>query len=69
MILTSLWGAIMEIVYLVGAVVGIWCVWDLFAKKRLDLVWKILLAILILVTSWIGLLVYLLFVRDRIPNK
>jgi hypothetical protein len=69
MILASLFSAIMEIVYLVGAIIGIWCVYDLLVKKRLDLAWKIVIAILILLTSWIGLVVYLLFVRNAIPNK
>lgn len=69
MILASLWGAIMEVVYFVGAIAGLWCIWDLFTKKKLDTVWKIVVAILILVTSWIGLVVYLLFVRNQIPNK
>lgn len=59
----------MEIVYFVGALIAIWCVYDLFTKKKLETAWKIVIAILILITSWIGLLIYLLFVRDRIPNK
>jgi hypothetical protein len=69
MILASLLGSIMEIVYIVGAIIGIWCVFDLFVKKNIDLPWKIVIAILILITSWIGLVIYLLFVRNQIPNK
>lgn len=69
MFLASLWGAIMEVFYFIGALVGIWCVYDLFAHKNLEIIWKIVIAILILVTSWVGLAVYLLFVRGRIPNK
>jgi hypothetical protein len=59
----------MQIVYFVGAIIGLWCVFDLFVKKKLDIAWKFVIAILILITSWIGLVIYLLLVRNAIPNK
>ena len=69
MILTSLLDAIMEVVYFIGALIGIWCVYDLFANKNIQPIWRGVIALLVLVTSWIGLAVYLIFVRPRIPNK
>lgn len=57
----------MEIVYLLGALCGIYFIWELFTEKTsLSLVWRIVIAVLILCTSWVGLAVYYFFVRDRI---
>lgn len=66
-LMTSLAGAIMQIVYLAGAICGIYFIWELFAvKTSISLIWKIVLAVLILCTSWIGLAVYYFLIRDRI---
>jgi len=54
------------ILYIVGIVASIWCVIDIFKKPKLDLLWKIVLTIAVLATSWIGLLVYYLLIRNRI---
>lgn len=54
------------IVYVVGLIAAIWCVIDIFKKPKLDLLWKIVLAIAVLAFSWIGLLVYYFLIRDRI---
>ena len=57
----------MEIVYLLGALCGIYFIWELFTEKTsLSLAWRIVIAVLILCTSWVGLAVYYFFVRDRI---
>lgn len=54
------------IVYIVGLIAAIWCVLDIFKKPKLNLLWKIVLAIAVLAFSWIGLLVYYFLIRDRI---
>jgi len=54
------------IIYIVGIVFAIWCVLDIFKHKKLGLLWKIVLAIAVLATSWIGLLVYYFIIRNRI---
>jgi hypothetical protein len=54
------------IIYILGIIVAIWCVLDIFKKPKLDLIIKILLAIAVLATSWIGFLVYYFLIRNRI---
>lgn len=54
------------IVYIVGLIAAIWCVIDIFKKPKLNILWKLVLAIAVLAFSWIGLLVYYFFIRDRI---
>ena len=55
-----------KIIYILGIVIAIWCVLDIFKKPKLDLIIKILLAIAVLATSWIGFLVYYFLIRNRI---
>lgn len=55
-----------RIVYLVGVILSIWCVFDLFKNKTIHVVWKIIISILILSTSFIGLLVYYFILRNLI---
>ena len=57
---------IAKIVYIVGLIAAIWCVIDIFKKPKLSLLWKVVLSIAVLATSWIGLVVYYFLVRDRI---
>ena len=54
------------IVYVVGLIAAIWCVIDIFKKAKINLLFKVLLAIAVLAFSWIGLLVYYFLIRDRI---
>lgn len=55
------------ILYVVGLVACIWCLYDLFTtKKETTVLVKILVAILILCTSWIGLAVYYFFLRKSL---
>lgn len=56
-----------SLVYIVGVVLSIIAVLDIF-KKPISLVGKIICAVLVLATSWIGLAVYFLFARDRITS-
>lgn len=55
------------LVYIVGVVLSIIAVLDIF-KKPISLVGKIICAVLVLATSWIGLAVYFLFARDRLTT-
>lgn len=55
-----------KIVYLVGLIAAIWCVIDIFKHNKLNILWKIVLAIAVLAFSWIGLLVYYFLIRDKI---
>ena len=57
---------IAKLVYIVGIIAAIWCVLDIFKKPNLSLLWKIVLTIAVLATSWIGFLVYYFLVRNKI---
>ena len=53
------------IIWLIGTVLAIMAVLDVF-KKNISTGWKIIWAILLLVTGWIGLAVYYFFAKDKI---
>jgi hypothetical protein len=55
------------IIYLIGLVLAIIAVLDIL-KKPISLVGKIICAVLVLATSWIGLLVYFLYAKDHITE-
>ena len=50
---------IAKIVYILGIIAAIWCVLDIF-KRPWGLLKKIIVAVLVLVFSWIGFLAYYL---------
>ena len=54
-----------KIIYILGIIAAIWCVLDIFKSKQ-DLLIKILLTVLVLVTSWIGIAVYYFIIRKKI---
>ena len=54
------------IIYIIGVVLCIWCVYDLFAHKTIQLIWKVIIAILLLYFSWLGLLLYYFILRGMI---
>ena len=54
------------IIWLVGVICCIWCIKDVWNKKQLDNVIKILLTVGLLCFSWIGLAVYYFIIMDRI---
>ena len=56
-----------RIVYLVGVILSILAVIDII-KKPISLVGKIITAVLVLATSWIGVAVYYLSARDRLTK-
>ena len=51
------------IVWLIGLVCAIWCVLDIF-KKNISTGGKVIAAVVVLLTSWVGLAVYFLYGRD-----
>lgn len=55
------------IIYIVGIVLSVLAVLDIL-KKPISLVGKIICAALVLLTSWIGLLVYYLYAKDHITE-
>ena len=55
------------IIYLIGLVLAIIAVLDIL-KKPISLVGKVICAVLVLATSWIGLLVYYLYAKDHITD-
>lgn len=54
-----------KIIYIIGLVLAILAVLDIF-KKPINLVAKILVSVVVLCTSWIGLLVYFLWAKDQL---
>ena len=56
-----------RIVFLVGVILAILAVIDII-KKPISLVGKIITAVLVLATSWIGVAVYYLYARDRLTK-
>ena len=55
------------IIYFIGIVLAIIAVLDIL-KKPISLVGKIICAVLVLATSWIGLIVYYLYAKDRLTK-
>ena len=55
------------IIWLVGTILAIMAVMDVF-KKNISTGWKIIWAVLLLVTGWIGLAVYYFFAKDKIEG-
>jgi len=55
------------IIWLIGTVLAIMAVLDVF-KKNISTGWKIIWAVLLLVTGWIGLAVYYFFAKDKIEG-
>ena len=55
------------IIWLVGTVLAIMAVMDVF-KKDINTGWKIVWSLLLLATGWIGLAVYYFFAKDKIEG-
>ena len=55
------------IIYIIGLVLAILAVFDIF-KKPISIVGKIICSVIVLLTSWIGLLVYYLWAKDHITE-
>ena len=54
------------LIWLIGVICCIWCIKDVWNKKQLDNVIKILLTVGLLCFSWIGFAVYYFIIKDRI---
>ena len=57
----------MSIIYLIGVVLSVIAVIDIL-KKPISLVGKIIAAVVVLATSWIGLAVYFLYAKDHLTE-
>ena len=55
-----------KIVYILGIIVAVWCVLDIFKKTSIGIIGKILLSIAVLTFSWIGFIVYYFLIKDKI---
>ena len=55
------------IVWLIGLVCAIWCVLDIF-KKNISTGGKVIAAVVVLLTSWVGLVVYYFYGRDHLQE-
>ena len=56
-----------SIIYIVGVVLSVLAVLDII-KKPISVVGKIITAVLVLATSWIGLVVYYLYAKDHLTE-
>lgn len=54
-----------KIIYILGIVAAIWCVLDIL-KKPWGLIKKIIVAVLVLITSWVGFAVYYFILREKL---
>jgi len=57
----------MSIIYFIGVVLSVIAVIDIL-KKPISLVGKVICAVLVLATSWIGLAVYFLYAKDKLTT-
>ena len=55
------------IIWLIGVACAIWCVMDIF-KKNISTAGKVIAAIVVLLTSWLGLAVYYFYGRDHLEE-
>ena len=56
-----------SIIYVAGVVLAVLAVLDIL-KKPISTVGKIISIVLVLITSWVGLLVYYLFAKDHLTE-
>lgn len=56
-----------SIIYIIGLVLAVLAVIDI-CKKPISIVGKIICSVIVLLTSWIGLLVYYLYAKDHITE-
>ena len=55
-----------KIIYILGIIIGIWCVLDIFKKTSIGIIGKVLLSIAVLAFSWVGFIVYYFLIKDKI---
>ena len=54
------------IIFILGLICCIWCIKDVWSKKKLDTVIKVLLTVGLLCFSWLGLAIYYFLLKDRL---
>ena len=54
-----------KVIYIIGILLAIWCVLDIFKKGSWGIIKKIIVALLVLATSWVGFAVYYLFLKSK----
>ena len=55
------------ILYIIGLLLAIMAVLDIF-KKNISTPWKLIWSLLVVATSWVGIAVYYLFAKNRIEG-
>ena len=55
------------IIYIIGLVLAVMAVLDIF-KKPISPMGKVISAVLVLLTSWVGLAVYYLYAKDHLAE-
>ena len=55
------------IIYIIGVVLAVIAVLDIF-KKPIGIIGKIICSALVLLTSWIGLIVYFLYAKNHLTE-
>lgn len=55
------------IIYIVGLVLSVLAVIDIF-KKNISLLWKIIFSVIVLAASWLGIILYYLIGKDNIES-
>ena len=56
-----------SIIYIAGLVLAILAVLDIF-KKPISTAGKLITAVLVLLTSWLGLIIYYLYAKDHLTE-
>jgi uncharacterized protein YacL len=56
-----------SIIYIIGVVLSVLAVIDI-AKKPISVIGKVISIILVLITSWVGLVVYYLYAKDHLTE-
>lgn len=57
------------IIWLVGFLCCIWCIRDLWSKKKVDQLTKLILTLALLVFSWMGFAVYYFILKDNLGKS
>ena len=55
------------LIYIIGIVLAVLAVFDIL-KKPISTVGKIISCVLVLLTSWVGLIVYYLYAKDHLTE-
>ena len=56
-----------SIIYIIGIVLSVLAVLDIL-KKPISVIGKVICAVLVLITSWVGLIVYYLYAKNHITE-